>query len=58
MSFDHMVGATKQRERHGDAEGFGGLEIDNQLNRGGLLRYYGANATSDAPSVFLAEVTL
>src|SRR5262249_10152670 len=30
-SFDHLVGAGKQRGRHGDAERFRGLEVDHQL---------------------------
>jgi hypothetical protein len=33
--FDHLVGAAEQRDRHGDAERLGGLEIDNQLDLGG-----------------------
>ena len=30
--FDHLVGATKQRERKGDAERLASLEIDYQLD--------------------------
>jgi len=30
--FDHRVGATGHRQRDGDAERFGGLEIDDQLH--------------------------
>src|SRR5437016_4783360 len=29
--FDHLIGAGKQRGRHGEVERFGGLEIDCQL---------------------------
>src|SRR5262245_45800715 len=29
--FDHLVGASEQRVRHGEAERFGGLEVDSQL---------------------------
>jgi hypothetical protein len=36
-SFDHPVGAGEQRWRDGEAERFGGFEIDDQLNLGGLL---------------------
>ena len=34
---DHLVGAAEQREREGNAERFGGLEIEDQLDLGGLL---------------------
>lgn len=30
--FDHLVGAAEQRNRHGDAESLGGLEIDDKFN--------------------------
>ena len=29
--FDHLIGAGKQRGRHGEVERFGGLEVDCQL---------------------------
>src|SRR5262249_6783702 len=35
-SFDHLVGASEQRLRHGEAERFGGLEIDRKLELGRL----------------------
>jgi hypothetical protein len=31
-SFDHLVCAAEEREREGDAEGFGCLEVDKQLD--------------------------
>src|SRR5262245_59905598 len=34
--FNHLVGAGEQRGRHLDAERFGGLEIDHQLEFGWL----------------------
>jgi hypothetical protein len=36
-SFDHLVGAPKQRDRESEAERPGGLEVDKQLNFRGLL---------------------
>src|SRR5262249_47579006 len=38
-SFDHLVGAAKQRKRYGKAEGLGGFQIDDQLDLGGLLNW-------------------
>src|SRR5260221_3734866 len=35
--FDHLVGAAEQRDRNGDAERLGGLEIDDEFHLGGLL---------------------
>src|SRR5262245_61685290 len=37
FSFDHLVGAAQEREREGDAEGFGCLEVDKQLHFRDLL---------------------
>ena len=30
--FDHLVGAAAQRQRHGDAERSGGLEVEVQFD--------------------------
>src|SRR5215475_2672566 len=35
--FDHLVGAGENRIRHGQAEGLGGLEIDDELEPGRQL---------------------
>ena len=35
--FDHRVGADKKRGRHGEAERFGSLHVDHQLELGRLL---------------------
>jgi hypothetical protein len=35
--FDQLVGATEQRDRHGEAQHLGGLQVDDQLDLGGLL---------------------
>src|SRR5258708_4592938 len=37
LSFDHLVGAAEQRERDDEAEGFRGLEVDDQLDFRRLL---------------------
>jgi hypothetical protein len=37
QSFDQLVGAAKQRQRDGQAERLGGLEVDDELNFCGLL---------------------
>ena len=36
-SLDHLVGAADQRQRNGKAEGLGSLQVDDQLDFGGLL---------------------
>ena len=35
--FDHLVGAGKQRRRHGEAEGLGSLQVDDRLVLGRRL---------------------
>jgi hypothetical protein len=35
--FDHLVGAQQQRGRHGEAERFGRLHVDHELEFGRLL---------------------
>src|SRR5262249_59338073 len=37
LLFDQLVGAAAQRQRHGDAERLGGLEVQEHLNFCGLL---------------------
>jgi hypothetical protein len=36
-SFDHIVGGSEQRGRHGESKRFGGLEIDDEIKFGRLL---------------------
>jgi len=37
--FDHLVSACEHGRRHSDAEGFGGLEIDDELVLGRRLHW-------------------
>src|SRR5207244_9412076 len=52
-SFNHLVGTAEHRDRHGDAERLCRLEIDEQLNFGGLLhrQVCGLLAFEDAPGI-------
>jgi len=39
LLFDHLTGASEQRRRHVEAEGFRGLEVDDEIEFGrGLHR--------------------
>src|SRR5258708_39448608 len=55
-SFDHLVGARKQRRRHLEAEGLGGLEIDHKLKLDRLLNWQIArlDALEDLPDIMEA----
>src|SRR6516165_3346829 len=37
VSLDHLVGATEERDRNGEAQRAGRREVDDQLDFGGLL---------------------
>jgi len=39
ISFNHLVDAGKQRWRNGEAQCFGGLEVDGQFERRRLLNW-------------------
>jgi hypothetical protein len=51
--FDDLVGAGEQRRRHGEAERFGSLQVDDQLKFRGLLnrKITGLFALEDAVDV-------
>jgi hypothetical protein len=51
--FDDLVGAGEQRRRHGEAERFGSLQVDDQLKFCGLLnrKITGLFALEDAVDV-------
>src|SRR6266436_3248205 len=56
-SFDDLVGAGEDRWRHGEAEGLGGAEIDDQLECGRLLdRQIGRLGALEDPSGVNADL--
>src|SRR5439155_1185218 len=52
-SCDHLVGAAREGQRHGNAERLGGLEVEDQLDLRGLLhrQVSGLLAPENAPGV-------
>ena len=48
--FDHLIGDLLQMHRHGKTEGLSGLEIDDELELGGLLdgKFVRLSAMQDA----------
>src|SRR5881392_2854573 len=56
-SFDHLVGATRQRKRDSDADSPGGLEVEDQLDFRGLhdREVSGLLAFENAPGIDAAQ---
>jgi K+-sensing histidine kinase KdpD len=51
FSLDHLVAAAEQCGRHVEAEGFGGLEINDQLEFGRLLDRSNANKFTERGTI-------
>ncbi len=57
--FDHLVGAAEQRKRNGEAERFGSLEVDDQLDFGDLLdRHFGRFLAPENPAGINTDPTV
>src|SRR5262245_27329239 len=55
--FDHLVGTTLHRLRHGEAERLGGLEVDDHFELAEDLSYRAAYAAFSKPSACIASLT-
>src|SRR6266545_5058554 len=56
---EHLVGAAEQRERHGEAQRPGGLEVDEQLDLGRLLhRQVGRLVALENPAAVDTDLTV
>jgi hypothetical protein len=57
--FDHVIGASDKRRRHGDTECLGGLEVDDQLEFGRLHhRQVGWHGAFENPTSVVADLPI